>query len=339
MRETRGRVAKPTIGITMGDPAGVGPEIIVKALGSRRVRACCRAVVIGRPEVLDTISRPLDSPRRFATVSDPSRRTAAGSSPLIEAGAFLADLRLGRPRAAGGRAAVAAIEKAAELALAGDINGIVTAPISKEAIRRGGSPFPGHTEMLASLTGTRNYAMMLVGGGLRVSLATIHIPLREVPRSLTTGGIRRVIDLTWQALGDFGAADAKIAVCGLNPHAGEAGIMGEEDRRLIAPAVRAAARKGIPVSGPWPADTIFYRAARGEFGAVVAMYHDQGLIPLKTLAFDSGVNLTLGLPIIRTSVDHGTAYDIAGKGVASPSSLMAAIEIAAGMARQRAARA
>lgn len=339
MKKTGSAARSPTIGITMGDPAGVGPEIIVKALRSRKVRSLCRAVVIGRPEVLDSASRSLGSTQYFEPVSDPSRRTAAGSSPLIEAGASLADLRLGRPRAAGGRAAVAAIEKAAELALAGEIDGIVTAPISKEAIRRGGSPFPGHTEMLASLTGTENYAMMLVGGGLRVSLATIHIPLREVPRSLTTGGIRRIIDLTWRALGDFGAADAKIAVCGLNPHAGEAGIMGEEDRRLIAPAVRAAARKGIPVSGPWPADTIFYRAARGEFGAVVAMYHDQGLIPLKTIAFDSGVNLTLGLPIIRTSVDHGTAYDIAGKGIASPSSLMAAIKIAAGMARQRAARA
>jgi 4-hydroxythreonine-4-phosphate dehydrogenase len=329
----------PTIGITMGDPAGVGPEIIVKALGSRKVRALCRAVVIGRPEVLEAASRSLDSTQRFETASDPSRKTAGGASPLVEAGGFLADLRHGRPRAAGGRAAVAAIEKAVALALAGDIDGIVTAPISKEGIRRGGSPFPGHTEMLASLTGTGNYAMMLVGGGLRVSLATIHIPLREVFRALDAAGIRRIIELTWRALGDFGAADEKIAVCGLNPHAGEAGIMGEEDRRLIAPAVRAAARKGIPVSGPWPADTIFYRAARGEFGAVVAMYHDQGLIPLKTLAFDTGVNLTLGLPIIRTSVDHGTAYDIAGKGVASPSSLIAAIEIAAGMARQRAAKA
>ena len=335
-----GRAARsPTIGITMGDPAGVGPEIVVKALGSRKVRSLCRAVVIGRPEVLEAASRSLDSTRRFEPISDPSRKTANRTSPLVEAGGFLADLRHGRPRAAGGRAAVAAIEKGVKLALAGDIDGIVTAPISKEGIRRGGSPFPGHTEMLASLTGAESYAMMLVGGGLRVSLATIHIPLREVPRALETAGIRRVIDLTWQALGDFGAADAKIAVCGLNPHAGEAGIMGDEDRLLIAPAVRAAARKGIPVSGPWPADTIFHRAARGEFGAVVAMYHDQGLIPLKTLAFDTGVNLTLGLPIIRTSVDHGTACDIAGKGIANPASLIAAIEIAAAMARQRAARA
>jgi 4-hydroxythreonine-4-phosphate dehydrogenase len=322
----------------MGDPAGVGPEIVVKALRNRKVRSVCRAVVIGRPEVLDAASRSLGSPHRFEPASDPSRKTAAGTSLLVEAGRFLTDLSYGRPRAAGGRAAVAAIERAAELALAGGIDGIVTAPISKEAIRRGGSPFAGHTEMLASLTGAEDCAMMLVGGGLRVSLATIHIPLREVPRRLKTAGIRRVIELTWQALGDFGVGDAGIAVCGLNPHAGEAGIMGEEDRRLIAPAVRAAARKGIPVSGPWPADTIFYRAARGEFGAVVAMYHDQGLTPLKTLAFDTGVNLTLGLPIIRTSVDHGTAYDIAGKGVASPSSLVAAIEIAAGMARRRAAK-
>jgi 4-hydroxythreonine-4-phosphate dehydrogenase len=339
MKRTGRTAAKPTIGITMGDPAGVGPEIIVRALASRKVRSLCRAVVIGRPEVLDGASRSLGLPLRFAAVPEPSRKTASRTSPLIEAGGRLTDLRLGRPRAAGGRAAVAAIEKAAALALAGDLDGIVTAPISKEGIRRAGSLFPGHTEMLAALTGTDDFAMMLVGGGIRVSLATIHIPLREVFHTLDTAGIRRVIELTWRALGDFGAADAGIAVCGLNPHAGEAGIMGEEDRRLIAPAVRAAARKGIPVSGPWPADTIFYRAARGEFGAVVAMYHDQGLIPVKTLAFDTGVNLTLGLPIIRTSVDHGTAYDIAGKGIASSASLVSAIEIAAAMARQRAERA
>jgi 4-hydroxythreonine-4-phosphate dehydrogenase len=177
--------------------------------------------------------------------------------------------------------------------------------------------------------------MMLVGGPLRVSLATIHIPLREVPRSLTHSGIRSVIELTRDAIRHLGSAEEQIAVCGLNPHAGESGIMGEEDRRIIAPAVRAAARRGIAVSGPLPADTVFHRAARGEFAAVVAMYHDQGLIPLKTVAFDTGVNLTLGLPIIRTSVDHGTAYDLAGRDLASPASLIAAITLAATLARRR----
>jgi 4-hydroxythreonine-4-phosphate dehydrogenase len=230
---------------------------------------------------------------------------------------------------------VAAVEKATEAALGGEVDGIVTAPISKDAIRRAGSPFPGHTEMLASLTGTKRFAMMLVGGGLRVSLATIHIPLAEVPASLSAARIGRVIDLTWEALPGLGAAGGTIAVCALNPHAGEAGIMGDEDRRIVAPAVRSAARRKIRVSGPYPADTVFYRACRGEFAAVVAMYHDQGLIPVKTLAFDTGVNVTLGLPIVRTSVDHGTAYDIAWRGEARPESLLAAIRTASGLTLSR----
>jgi 4-hydroxythreonine-4-phosphate dehydrogenase len=269
---------------------------------------------------------------------DRDARVPAGRCPLVESGP--ADDPLpppGRAGAAGGRAALAAIAEAVRLALAGRVDGIVTAPISKEAIRAAGSPFPGHTEMLASLTGARRHAMMLVGGPLRVSLATIHVPLAEVPSLITRQSVRRVIELTWDAVRSFGLRRPKIAVCGLNPHAGEAGIMGDEERRVIAPAVRALAKRGVPVSGPWPADTIFHRAARGEFAAVVAMYHDQGLGPLKTLAFDTGVNLTLGLPIIRTSVDHGTAFDIAGTGTASPESLLAAVELAATMARNRAA--
>ena len=242
---------------------------------------------------------------------------------------------LGRVSAAGGRAAIEAITGAICLALGRRVDAIVTAPISKEAIRAAGSPFPGHTEMLATFTGAKRHAMMLVGGPLRVSLATIHVPLAQVPSLITTRGVREVIELTWDAVRSFGLRRPKIAVCGLNPHAGEGGMMGDEERRIIAPVVRALAKKGIPVSGPYPADTIFFRAARGEFAAVVAMYHDQGLGPLKTLAFDTGVNLTLGLPIIRTSVDHGTAFDIAGKGIASPESLLAAVELAATMARNR----
>jgi 4-hydroxythreonine-4-phosphate dehydrogenase len=323
----------------MGDPAGVGPEIIVKALSKRTVMALCRPVVTGRAEVLNDAARLLGSPLSFVPVTEISRDREARAIPVIEAGRSVAGLRHGRPSAAGGRAALAAIEKAASLALDGSVSAVVTAPISKDAIRRAGSTFPGHTEMLAALTGASRYAMMLIGGPLRVSLATIHIPLRDVPGSLSRSGIRRVIELTWEILPGFGEKRPSIAVCGLNPHAGEAGIMGNEDRRIVAPAVKAAARKGITVSGPWPADTIFYRAARGEFSAVVAMYHDQGLGPLKTIAFDTGVNLTLGLPIIRTSVDHGTAYDIAGRGKAGPDSLVAAITVAAQLAAHRAGKA
>ena len=327
---------RPLIAVTMGDPGGIGPEIIVKALAKRKVRSICRPVVTGLEEVLNDTARALGSPVTFARTADPGVIPPRGRVPVMEAGKLPRGLRTGRPTAGGGRAAVAAIEKAAGTGDRGEGPGaMVTAPISKEAIRKAGSPYPGHTELLAAATGTRRFAMMLVGGHLRVSLATIHIPLREVPGALTVRGIGEVIALTRDILPGFGEAGSAIAVCGLNPHAGEAGIMGEEDRRVVAPAVRAAARRGIAVSGPWPADTIFYRAMKGEFAAVVAMYHDQGLIPLKTVAFDSGVNLTLGLPIIRTSVDHGTAYDIAGKGLASPESLLSAIAVAVELAGNR----
>jgi 4-hydroxythreonine-4-phosphate dehydrogenase len=327
--------SKPVIAITMGDPAGIGPEIIVRALEGRKVRSLCRPVVIGRREILSGAAAFLGSSLKFHVASRVGETVPARSVSFVEAGSGRERFRLGRPTAPGGRLSLAAIEKAVDLALAGDVDAVVTGPVSKEAIRKAGSPFPGHTEMLASRTGTKRFAMMLVGGPLRVSLATIHIPLREVPGALTAAGIGRVIDLTRDILPDFGAADGRIAVCGLNPHAGEAGIMGEEDRRIVAPAVRAAARRKINISGPHPADTVFFRAARGEFAAVVAMYHDQGLIPIKTLAFDTGVNLTLGLPIIRTSVDHGTAYDLAGKGTARPDSLVSAIRTAAELARNR----
>ena len=327
---------KPILAITMGDPAGIGPEIIVKALASPRLWSACRPVVVGRLPVMETAARALGAGIGFAPV-DTAAESAAGSRCLLVETGPEGD-RVpppGRASAAGGRAAIEAVTGATHLALDGFVDAIVTAPISKEAIRAAGSPFPGHTEMLASLTKARRHAMMLVGGPLRVSLATIHVPLAQVPSLITARGVRAVIELTWEAVRLFGLRRPRIAVCGLNPHAGEAGIMGDEEQLVIAPAVRAMAKKGVPVSGPYPADTIFHRAARGEFAAVVAMYHDQGLGPLKTLAFDTGVNLTLGLPIIRTSVDHGTAFDIAGKGRASEQSLLAAVELAATMARNR----
>jgi 4-hydroxythreonine-4-phosphate dehydrogenase len=327
---------KPVVGITMGDPAGIGPEILVKALALPRLWRLCRPVVFGRRDVLAAAARRARSPVVFQPAG--GAPGTPGRCPLVECQpGSRAVPPLGRPTAASGRSALLAIERAVAAALAREIDAVVTAPISKEAIRKAGSPFPGHTEMLAALTGAKRHAMMLVGGPLRVSLATIHIPLSEVPRAITAAGLREVIELTWEAVRGLGLAAPRLAVCGLNPHAGEAGIMGGEERAVIGPAVRAAARRGIPVSGPYPADTVFHRAARGEFAAVVAMYHDQGLGPLKTLAFDTGVNLTLGLPIIRTSVDHGTAFDIAGRGTASPASLLAAVELAARLARSRAA--
>ena len=327
---------KPILAITMGDPAGIGPEIVVKALASPRLRRACRPVVFGRLAALEAAARAAGSGIEFVEVDSKLPALSPGRCALVETGPARDPLPpMGRASAAGGRAALEAITYAVCLALDRRVDAVVTAPISKEAIRAAGSPFPGHTEMLAAFTGAKRHAMMLVGGPLRVSLATIHVPLAKVPALITARGVREVIELTWEAVRHFGLRRPTIAVCGLNPHAGEAGMMGDEERRVIAPAVRAMAKSGIPVSGPYPADTIFHRAARGEFSAVVAMYHDQGLGPLKTLAFDTGVNLTLGLPIIRTSVDHGTAFDIAGKGVASPESLLAAVELAATMARNR----
>jgi 4-hydroxythreonine-4-phosphate dehydrogenase len=328
---------KPILAITMGDPSGVGPEIVVKALASPRLRRVCRPLVVGRLPVMAAAARAAGSDIEFVPVGDKLPAARRSRCPLVETGPERDPIPpFGRPSAIGGRAAIEAITEAICLALDGRADAIVTAPISKEAIRAAGSPFPGHTEMLAAFTGAKRHAMMLVGGPLRVSLATIHVPLAQVPSLITARGVRDVIELTWEAVRRLGLRRPKIAVCGLNPHAGEAGIMGGEERRVIAPAVRALAKRGVPVSGPYPADTVFFRAARGEFAAVVAMYHDQGLGPLKTLAFDTGVNLTLGLPIIRTSVDHGTAFDIAGTGRASAQSLLAAVELAATMARSRA---
>jgi len=327
---------KPLLAITMGDPAGIGPEIVVKALASHRLCAVCRPVVFGRLPVMEAAASAHGSRIGFVPVGATIPTATRARCPLIETGPEQDRIPpVGRVSPAGGRAAIEAVTLAICHALDRRVDAIVTAPISKEAIRAAGSPFPGHTELFAAFTGAKRHAMMLVGGPLRVSLATIHVPLAQVPSLITARGVREVIELTWEAVRRFGLRQPKLAVCGLNPHAGEAGIMGDEERRVIAPAVRAMAKKGIPVSGPYPADTIFYRAARGEFAAVVAMYHDQGLGPLKTLAFDTGVNLTLGLPIIRTSVDHGTAFDIAGKGVARPVSLLAAVELAATMAKNR----
>jgi 4-hydroxythreonine-4-phosphate dehydrogenase len=281
----------PKIGITCGDPAGIGPEISAKAAADARVLKACEPILYG-PE----------NPNTF---------------------------KPGELSAAAGQAAYGAIVRATRDAEAGRIAAFATAPINKEALSLAGLPWKGHTDMLAALTSSPQVAMMFHSEKLRVVLATIHLPLAEVPRALTFDTLGAVIRLTARELPRFGFQHPRLALAGLNPHAGEHGLMGREEEDVLIPAVEASRREGINVSGPWPGDTVFVRAVRGEFDAVIACYHDQGLIPIKLMAFGQAVNVTLGLPIIRTSVDHGTAFDIAGRGIANAESLVQAVLLAA----------
>ena len=320
----------PLIAITMGDPAGIGPEIIAKALLMPDIYEVCRPVVLGDIGCLESASKGVGS-LSFQGILTPSEVT--GRQGIIDV-MPLSDLKNsvspGRPTRNGGKAMVTYILKAVELVTSGQVSAMVTGPISKELMHQAGYEFEGHTELLAHLTGTKDYVMMLAGDRLRVSLVTIHCALAEVPGRLNKDLIVKTIGITYRSLErDFGIDKPKVAVAALNPHAGESGLFGTEDKTIVGPAVEAARDSGLPVEGPFPADTIFYHASTGRYDAVVAMYHDQGLIPLKLLHFSDAVNISLGLPIIRTSVDHGTAYDIAGKGVADPSSLVAAIKVAA----------
>lgn len=256
-------------------------------------------------------------------------RTAGNSIDLIDIGTMIKGLPKNRPTVEGGSACTGYIKKAVELALNRQVDGIVTAPISKEALKMVGVKWPGHTEMLADLTRTKDYAMMLAGGPLKVILVTIHTALRNVPDLITRQRVLKTIRLAKKACDMLKIRNPRIAVAGLNPHAGEAGIFGDEEKKKIVPAMAKARKEGIPVSGPYPPDTIFHKAYKGEVDIIVCMYHDQGLIPLKMIAFDKGVNVTIGLPFVRTSPDHGTAYDIAWKGIADPSSMIEAIKLAA----------
>lgn len=283
---------KPRIGITVGDPAGIGPEIAAKAATDPRVLAACDP-------------RIYDAPGDYVT---------------------------GAVSAQAGRAAYDAIVRAVEDARAGIIDGMATAPVNKEAFSLAGLPWKGHTDLLAHLTNTPRVAMLFHSEQLRVVLATIHVPLADVPRLLTRDVADFTIAIAARELPRFGHDRPRLAFAGLNPHAGEHGVIGVEDEEVIAPAVADARSRGIDVTGPWSADTVFSRAVRGEFDAVIACYHDQGLIPVKMVAFGRAVNVTLGLPIIRTSVDHGTAFDIAGRGIADASSLIEAILLAARLA-------
>ncbi|TAN39737.1 MAG: 4-hydroxythreonine-4-phosphate dehydrogenase PdxA [Nitrospirae bacterium] len=319
------------IAITMGDPAGVGPEIIVRALAMQETYACCRPIVIASRPVLEEALSLLGSHLTLKSIESPNEADPSLSSiNFIETGGP-AGFQKRQATAEGGLASIRAIRKAVELAQAGEVDAIVTAPISKEALKHAGMKWPGHTEMLAELTGTQEYAMMLVGGPLRVILVTIHTSIKSVPGLITRGNVLRTLRLAAKAAAMLGIMEPRIAVAGLNPHAGEAGLFGDEEAVAIIPAMEDARNEGIPCTGPYPPDTVFQKAYKGNIDLIVCMYHDQGLIPLKMIAFDKGVNVTVGLPIIRTSPDHGTAYDIAWKGVADPSSMMEAIRLAAGL--------
>lgn len=316
----------------MGDPAGIGPEVIAKALAMPKVRRLCRPVVVGTVPVMARAVKALRLPLTVVGVSEtqlpPSRpRQIQVVDPLERP---LGPFKTGVPAAETGAASVAFITKAVRCAEQGLVDAMVTAPINKEAMHLGGFPYPGHTELLADLTKSAEVGMMILGGPLKIMFVTTHIALRDLPEQLSIQNIGKGIRLADRALREcFGIRKPKIGVAALNPHGGEAGIFGDEEQRLIAPAAVEARRAGIDASDPLPADTLFGKAARGAYDGVVAMYHDQGLIPLKLVAFGRCVNLTIGLPIIRTSVDHGTAYDIAGKGIAEPSSLVEAIALAA----------
>jgi len=287
----------PRIALTVGDPAGIGPEIVAKAAADPAVLAVCKPVVFSTPP--EVAVRP------------------------------------GEVSAAAGRAAYDTIARAVDFALRGDVDAIATAPVNKLAFARAGLKWKGHTDLLAHLCGAKQVSMMFHSPKLKVVLLTVHVPLKDVAKYITPELVDQTIALTSDAMVGFGTARPRLALAGLNPHAGESGVLGEEDDRVLVPAVRRARENGIAIEGPIPGDTVFVRASRGEFDCVIACYHDQGLIPVKLLSFGHAVNVTIGLPIIRTSVDHGTAFDIAGQGVANPGSMIAAVKLAAAMAAAR----
>lgn len=315
-RAARRPAKLPRIALTMGDPLGIGPEVIVKALSRPAVRRGAEFVILGSKRVFEKIPgfARLESAKvvAFADVAPHD----GGISPLTA-----------------GRLSIRALEAAVELIKNGGANALVTAPISKDHVVRAGFGFHDHTEYLSDAFGARRHAMMLFHSRLRVVLTTVHVPLKKIFADITVSNVIEKLELTEDALKTrFGIKRPRVAVCGVNPHAGENGVLGDEEKRVIAPAIRKFLAKSsqIDVSGPEPADTVFYRALQGRFDAVLCHYHDQGLIALKSTGFEDGVNLTLGLPFVRTSPDHGTAFDIAGKGIADPSSMIRAVKAAKG---------
>ncbi len=321
----------------MGDPAGIGPEVIVKALARPVVRRLCCPVVIGSPDVLATVAGALNIPLTVQRVTDLNGTVQAGVIPVLDPlSAPLGSFTPGRVSKKTGAAQARYITEAVRLALDRRLAGIVTAPINKEAINLAGYHYPGHTEMLADLTGATEVGMMIVGGPLRFLFATTHVAIKDMPKLLTPARVEQAIRLCHLGLTTlFGIKRPRIAVAALNPHGGEGGLFGTEERIAIRPGVERARALGFPAVGPLPADTLIGQAARGAYDAVVALYHDQGLIPLKLAAFGESVNITVGLPIIRTSVDHGTAYNIVGQGRANEGSLLEAIRLAVMFAQHR----
>lgn len=322
---------KPRVGITLGDPAGIGPEIVLKSVAESQVREACLPVIIGDEAGLRRQAQKLGLACGYSAFSEnelPADLT--GEVVICDTGSETERIEWGLISKAAGQAAVKAIEAGVRLCLAGKLDAIATAPINKEALRLAGSAFPGHTEMLASLCGVGDSLMCFFAGDLRVFLFTIHMSLADAIKAITKDRVASAIVLADRELRRFGIARPRIAVAGLNPHAGEHGLFGSEEEREIEPAIaECRALHNIEVSGPFPADTLFVRAGRGEFDAVAACYHDQGLIPVKCMAFGEAVNVTLGLPIIRTSVDHGTAFDKAGRNLADHGSMIEAIKLAA----------
>jgi len=315
---------KKPAGITMGDPCGIGPEIIARVFADGLPE---QAVVIGDAKVMERAVRALALPLQVQPIASVDEAVPdATLIPVLNISDLPDDMPIGQVDARAGRASYDYVVRAIDEALAGNIGAIVTAPINKEAMKKAGLNYPGHTEILAERSGTDKFAMMLANDELRVILVTIHVSLRDAIDLVTQDSVFRTIELAHKAGKAYGIASPRVAVAGLNPHAGENGMFGREDLDIIAPAIRRAQECGINASGPWPGDTIFMRARKGEFDIVVAQYHDQGLIPVKYFGIDNGVNVTIGLPFIRTSVDHGTAFDIAGRGTADHSSLRYAFD-------------
>ena len=333
---------KSLIGITMGDPGGIGPEVILKALASPEIRAVANYVIIGSEKVLSDIADNLGigTELQLLRIDNASLNSNSGLTDDINVldldNVSVRDALTRKPQPESGRASVEYILKGLELALGGEIDALVTAPISKEAIKLAGFEFAGHTELLKEKTSVENVVMFMVGKGLRVSFVTTHLAVNEVSGCINRENVFSTIQITATGLKTFfGIDQPKIAVCGLNPHCGDGDRFGTEERDVIMPAIARAQEMGIDCHGPLSSDTVFNKALNGEFDIVVVQFHDQGTIPIKLHAFDSGVNITLGIPVIRTSPTHGTAFDIAGKGVANPGSMIEAIKTAVMMAETR----
>jgi 4-hydroxythreonine-4-phosphate dehydrogenase len=333
----RGVKYRPIIGITMGDAAGVGPEIIVKALMGKRIYDLCQPLIIGDRGIMEKAATIVKAPVTVRGIGNVvEAHFICGTLDVLDLKNLPPDLPFAKVDGRAGRAAYEYVERAVKLAMKGELDAIATAPLNKEALALGGCSFPGHTEILSTLSGTEQYAMMLVSKSLKVIHVSTHVSIRRACDLVKKDRIVRVIKLANAAVLNFGSAAPRIAVAGLNPHAGEGGLFGTEEIEEIIPAVAEARASGIDAIGPVSPDTVFYRAAvKRDFDIVVVMYHDQGHIPLKLLGFEDGVNVTVGLPFIRTSVDHGTAFDVAGEGTADSRSMSEAIRTATAMARSK----